>query len=92
MAVRPFRALHHLREAKILNLTTRPLETDRIDAIAARFGTQIVPVDLPRMIEAYEAVDSREAEARRGFGCAGPRGFSNRHVGDSGFLPARAGV
>lgn len=63
VAVRPFRAIHHLREAKILNITARPPETDRVNAIAARFGTQVVPVDLARVLELYQAVDPQEAEA-----------------------------
>ena len=33
-AIRPFRAIHHLREAKILNLTTRPLAAEKAKAIA----------------------------------------------------------
>jgi L-fucose isomerase-like protein len=63
VAVRPFRAIHHLREAKILNLTTRPLETDRIHALAAKFGTQIVRLDLAQVLDAYASIDPRDAEA-----------------------------
>ena len=62
-AVRPFRAIHHLREAKILDLTTRPLPADYTRAIAEKFGTEIKVLDLPRMLAAYEAIDPKAAEA-----------------------------
>ncbi|HDT13583.1 MAG TPA: hypothetical protein ENO03_04425 [Candidatus Aminicenantes bacterium] len=61
-AVRPFRAGHHLREAKILNLTTRPFE-DYAEAVRAKFGTRIERIDLPRILAAYEAVSEPEARA-----------------------------
>jgi len=66
-AVRPFRAIHHLREAKLLNLTTRALPAEFTQAAAAKFGTQIQVIDLPRMMAAYEAIDPKaaEEEARR---------------------------
>jgi hypothetical protein len=62
-AIRPFRALHHLREAKILNLTTHERPTERVQAIAAKFGTTIQTIPLPRMLAAYEAVDEAAAQA-----------------------------
>jgi hypothetical protein len=67
VAVRPFRAMHHLREAKLLNLTTRPLPTEFTNAVATKFGTQIQTIDLPRMLAAYESIDAKAAqdEARR---------------------------
>lgn len=58
-AVRPFRAIHHLREAKILNITARDLPTDYCASIADRFGTQIVKRSRDDVLEAYEAVDER---------------------------------
>lgn len=61
-AVRPFRALHHLREAKILNLTTRTLSADYLKAVGDRFGTKIQVLELPRVLAAYEAVDPDDAE------------------------------
>lgn len=59
-AVRPFRAIHHLREAKILNLTTRPFEDYAAD-IRDRFGTKIQRIDLGRALAAYQAVGYSEA-------------------------------
>ena len=62
-AVRPFRAIHHMREAKIMNVTSRELKSDYLDAIGNRFGTTVQTVDRDRMIAAYEAVPEADAEA-----------------------------
>jgi hypothetical protein len=62
-AVRPFRAIHHLREAKILNLTTNPPSAERVKSIADKFGTEVKTLELPRVLAAYEAVDPPAAEA-----------------------------
>ncbi len=62
-AVRPFRAIHHLREAKLLNLTTRALPAEFTRGIAEKFGTEITTLDLPRMLAAYESIDPKAAEA-----------------------------
>jgi len=66
-AVRPFRAMHHLREAKLLNLTTRALPANFTQSVTDKFGTQIQIIDLPRMQAAYESVNLKAAEdeARR---------------------------
>jgi hypothetical protein len=61
-AVRPFRAMHHLREAKILNVTGRELKADYLEAIGSRFGTTVQVVDRDRVISAYEAVPEADAE------------------------------
>jgi hypothetical protein len=65
-ALRPFRAIHHLREAKILNLTTSNF-AEYAGEIKNKFGTEIKPVGLQRMVETYNAVDDRDAakEAER---------------------------
>ncbi len=66
-AVRPFRAMHHLREAKLLNLTAGALPAEFTKAVADKFGTEIQRIDLPRMMAAYESIDAKAAEdeARR---------------------------
>jgi hypothetical protein len=61
-AVRPFRAIHHLREAKILNLTTQPFQ-EYADQMKSKFGTEIKQVELARVLEAYKAVGENEAKA-----------------------------
>jgi L-fucose isomerase-like protein len=60
-AVRPFRAIHHLREAKILDLTTRST-TQYTNDIRSKFGTEIKQIDLQQVREAYEAVNESEAK------------------------------
>ncbi len=71
-AVRPFRAIHHLREAKILNVTSRELKADYLQSIADRFGTTVEVVDRERVLTAYEAVPESDAadEAGRWIGNA----------------------
>ncbi len=60
-AVRPFRAIHHLREAKVLNLTAHPFE-DYAGAVRETFGTRIERIDLKRVLDAYASI--RETDAR----------------------------
>ena len=61
-AVRPFRALHHLREAKVLNLTTQPF-TEYAEQVKRKFGTEIKQVGLPQVLKAYNAVSDSAAQA-----------------------------
>ncbi len=65
-AIRPFRAIHHLREAKILDVTTR-LPGQYAAEVKAKFGTEIKQITLQRVEEAYRAVkdDAAQAEAQR---------------------------
>ncbi len=62
VAIRPFRAIHHLREAKILNATTN-MPAEYCEAIREKFGTEIKQVELERVVAAYNAVDDGEAKA-----------------------------
>jgi len=61
-AIRPFRAIHHAREAKILNVTTRSFQ-DYADQMKAKFGTQMKQISLDTVVRAYEAIDDKDAEA-----------------------------
>ncbi len=67
VAVRPFRAIHHLREAKILNVSARPWPAEMTGAIKDKFGTECVVITRERALAAYDAVPeaAAEAEARR---------------------------
>ena len=65
VAIRPFRAIHHLREAKILNVTTH-MPVEYCDAIKEKFGTETKQVELERVIAAYHAVDDAAAKAEAG--------------------------
>ncbi len=62
VAIRPFRAIHHLREAKILNLTTGDF-TKYADDMKAKFGTTIKRIELQRILDVYNAVSDTEAKA-----------------------------
>jgi L-fucose isomerase-like protein len=62
VAIRPFRAIHHLREARILNLTTQSF-AEYANDIKNKFGTEIKQIELKRMVDAYNAVDDAEARA-----------------------------
>lgn len=61
-AVRPFRAIHHLREAKILNLTTRPFD-EYADLMKDKFGTAIKRISLDRIMDVYNSVSETAAKA-----------------------------
>jgi len=61
-AIRPFRAIHHLREAKILNLATGSY-TEYTDNIKNKFGTEIKQIELNRMIDVYNSIDDTKARA-----------------------------
>jgi hypothetical protein len=66
VAVRPFRAIHHLREAKILNVTTRDF-SGYAKAMKQKFGTDMKKISREQMLDYHNAVPDAEAkaEARR---------------------------
>ena len=61
-AIRPFRAIHHLREAKILNVTTRDFD-NYANAMKGKFGTQIIRLERQQVLDAYQAVSDKDAKA-----------------------------
>ena len=62
VAIRPFRAIHHLREAKILNVTNRSF-TGYANAVKNKFGTEIKRIELEQVLDAYNAVSNSKAKA-----------------------------
>lgn len=62
VAVRPFRAIHHLREAKILNVTTRDF-SGYAKAMKEKFGTEIKRTEREEVVEYYNAVPDADAKA-----------------------------
>ena len=62
VAIRPFRAIHHLREAKVLNVTTRNFD-NYAKAMKAKFGTEIKRIERQQVFDAYDAVSDRDAKA-----------------------------
>ncbi len=61
--VRPFRAIHHLREAKILNVTARNLSENYVNGIREKFGTEIVKLNKERVIDTYNTIPDADARA-----------------------------
>jgi hypothetical protein len=61
-AVRPLRAIHYLKAAKILNLSTLRVG-DYAAAVKRKFGTTIVPVSLEHVLDLYHGVDDKLAAA-----------------------------
>ena len=59
-AIRPFRAIHHLREAKILNVSTLDFSF-YAQSMKNKFGTEIKPIELKRMIEVYNSIPLNQA-------------------------------
>ena len=60
-AIRPFRAIHHLREAKILNVTERSFDRYAND-VKNKFGTEIKQIGREQVLDAYNAVSDSEAK------------------------------
>ncbi len=61
-AVKPFRAIHHLREAKVMNLSTADF-SDFAKKARTKFGTEIKPVTLERMVAIYQSIKDSDAKA-----------------------------
>jgi hypothetical protein len=61
-AVRPIRAIHHLKEAKIVNVSTREPSAAYLAAVKQRFGTEIKTIPAKPIIDAYNAVSAADAE------------------------------
>ena len=61
-AIRPIRAIHHLREAKILDVTER-LPVEFAKQMKEKFGTEIKQIGLKEVVAAYNAVDEAQARA-----------------------------
>lgn len=61
IAIRPFRALRRLREARILHVNHGPADAAYCDAIRKKFGTEIVNLGLADLQRAYETADQSEA-------------------------------
>jgi hypothetical protein len=61
-AIRPFRAIHHLREAKILNVTTRSFAA-YAQQMKEKFGTEMKQIGLDPVVQAYNAISEADAKA-----------------------------
>jgi hypothetical protein len=62
-AVRPFRAIHRLKEARVLHVSQNEANADYVKAARDKFGTDIISVKLPELQQAYNDASRAEAEA-----------------------------
>ena len=62
-AVRPFRAIHHLREAKIINVSTNAPTAQYLKSVSDKFGTEIKTVGVEPIMQSYNSIDNAAAEA-----------------------------
>lgn len=60
-AIKSFRAIHHLREAIILNITEHSF-SDYASSITEKFGTKFKQIELDRVIDVYNSVSDSEAK------------------------------
>jgi len=63
VAIRPFRAIHRLREARVLHLSQREADPAYVKALKTKFGTEIISLFPADLEKAYQAADRAEAEA-----------------------------
>ncbi|HEY5909483.1 MAG TPA: hypothetical protein VJA21_02645 [Verrucomicrobiae bacterium] len=63
VAVRPFRAIHRLGEARVLHLSQKEADPAYVQAIKAKYGTEIISLFPADLEKAYRAADRAEAEA-----------------------------
>ena len=63
VALRPFRALHGLKEARIVHISTQPADPGYCQAIQGKFGTEVTSIGLPELQSAYDSADRSEAMA-----------------------------
>ncbi len=63
VAVRPFRAIHRLAEARVLHLSQHAADAKYCDSIRAKFGTEIRSLGLPELENVYRGVDEAAARA-----------------------------
>lgn len=62
-AVRPFRAIQRMREARILHVSQNEANADYVKAAKAKFGAEIISIKLPELQQAYHNANRAEAEA-----------------------------
>lgn len=63
IAIRPFCALHRLKESRILHVNQGPADAAYCKAIKEKFGTDVQNVGLPELQKAYDNADRSEAMA-----------------------------
>ena len=61
-AVRPIRAIHHMKVSKLLNITARSIGA-YADQVKSKFGMSMQVVPLARVMSLYESVSEHQAKA-----------------------------
>ncbi|RJP32000.1 MAG: hypothetical protein C4527_07015 [Candidatus Omnitrophota bacterium] len=66
-AIRPFRAIHRMKEAKILYMDAREADPEYVKIIKDKFGTEIKTTPYQLLPDAYHSVDQEQVmiEAKR---------------------------
>ena len=62
-AVRPFRAIHRLKETRILHVNHDVADAKYCQAIKEKFGSEIISLKLPELEKAYKEADPAECQA-----------------------------
>ncbi|MCE5252124.1 hypothetical protein LLG96_18135 [bacterium] len=62
VAVRPFRAIHHLKNARILNVTATEPSADYLNSIKKTFGTDIQTIGRTQVLETYTGIPDSDVE------------------------------
>ncbi|MFC1726748.1 hypothetical protein ACFL4T_14085 [candidate division KSB1 bacterium] len=60
-AIKPFRAIRHLKESKILNVTERQYDGKYFEDVKNKFGTEIKQITLEEMLDNYNSVKENDA-------------------------------
>jgi L-fucose isomerase-like protein len=62
-AIRPFRAIHRLRETRILHVSQGDADPKYCKVIKDKFGTEIISLKLPDLEKAYKEAGAAECQA-----------------------------
>ena len=63
VAVRPFRAMHRLKEARVLNVNQSDADPAYCKALKDKFGAEVISLKLADLQTAYNEADADETEA-----------------------------
>ena len=63
VAVRPLRAIHRLRESRVLHVSQGDADAKYVQAMRNKFGTEIISLKLPDLQKACQEVNQAEVEA-----------------------------
>ncbi len=82
VAIRPFRAIHRLKEARLLNVSNGPADAAYCQALKEKFGTEVISLTLPDLQKAYAAADRGRSDGRHA--AVGEGGEEDRGADEGG--------